>query len=168
MRPRFASLLLPFVAALFLVSFGACQNEGEGEPCDTNAGNGGNDDCRSPFVCTVGLNNAMDARCCPQDRANATTPECSLSSATFDGASPAPPDASTPDTSSPEAASPEAATLEAATLEGATPEAASTEAATAEAAVPEGAAAESSTDAPAEGAIDAAPTSDGSAVEAGD
>jgi hypothetical protein len=153
MRPRFASLLLPFVAALLLVSFGACQNEGEGEPCDTNAGNGGNDDCRSPFVCTVGLNNAMDARCCPQDRANATTPECSLSSATFDGANPAPPDASAPDTASPEAAS----------LEAASPEAASPEAASPEAATPE-----ASTDAPAEGATEAAPASDGSAVEAGD
>jgi hypothetical protein len=139
MRPRFASPLLPFVAALLLASSGACQNESEGEPCDTNAGNGGNDDCQSPLVCTVGLTNASDsARCCPQDRANAKTPECSLSSATFDGASPAPPDASTPDTASPEAASAEAAS------------------------------AETGTDAPADGANEAAPTFDGSAAEAGD
>jgi hypothetical protein len=113
MRSRFAFLLLPLVAALLLVSFGACQNEGEGQPCDTNAGNGGNDDCRSPLVCTTGLNNAMDPRCCPQDRANATTPECSLSSSTFDGASPAPPDASTVETASPESAATEAAASEA-------------------------------------------------------
>jgi hypothetical protein len=138
MRTRFASLLLPVVAALLFFSFGACQNEGEGKPCDTNAGNGGTDDCQSPLVCTTGLNNATDPRCCPQDRANATTPECSLSSASFDGASPAPPDASSVDTSSPEAASTEAATSEA------------------------------STDAPAEGAVEAAAPLDGAAVEDGD
>jgi hypothetical protein len=138
MRKRFASLLLPVVAALLFVSFGACSNEGEGQPCDTNAGNGGNDDCQSPLVCTTGLNNATDPRCCPQDRANATTPECSLSSANFDGASPAPPDASTADTSSPEAASTETGTSEA------------------------------STDAPAEGAVEAASALDGAAAEAGE
>jgi hypothetical protein len=116
MRSRVASLILPVVAALLLASSGACQNEGEGEPCDTNAGNGGNDDCQSPLVCTVGLTNASDSpRCCPQDRANAKTPECSLSSATFDGASPAPPEASTPDTGSPEAGSPEATSAETST-----------------------------------------------------
>jgi hypothetical protein len=113
MRSRFSFLLLPLVAALSLALFGACQNEGEGQPCDTNAGNAGSDDCRSPLICTTGLNNAMDPRCCPQDRANATTPECSLSSATFDGASPAPPDASSVETSSPESAATEAAASEA-------------------------------------------------------
>jgi hypothetical protein len=139
MRSRFAFLLLPLVAALLLVSFGACQSEGEGQPCDTNAGNGGNDDCRSPLVCTTGLNNATDPRCCPQDRASATTPECSLSSSTFDGASPAPPDASTVETSSPESAATEAA------------------------------ASEAGTDAPAEGAVEAGSSaSDASDAEAGD
>jgi hypothetical protein len=96
MRSRFAFLLLPLVAA---VAFAACSNEGEGQPCDPNAGNSGNDDCQSPLVCTTGLSNADGARCCPQNRATATTPECSLSSSTFD-ASPAPPDTATADEAS--------------------------------------------------------------------
>jgi len=133
MRPRFASLLLPLVAGLLFVSFGACTNEGEGQPCDTNAGNGGNDDCQSPLVCTTGLTNATDPRCCPPNRADAKTPECSLSGANFDGASPAPPDASSPEATSSEAA-----------------------------------ASEASTDAPAEGAAEAATLPEGSAAEAGD
>jgi hypothetical protein len=104
MRPRFAFLLLPLFAAFLFV---ACQNEGEGQPCGTNAGNSGNDDCQYPLVCTTGLSNANSPRCCPQDRANATTPECSLSSTTLDGSNPTPPEAST-DTSTPETSSPEA------------------------------------------------------------
>jgi len=106
MRPRFAFLLLPVFAGLLFV---ACQGEGEGQPCDTNAGNSGNDDCQPPLICTTGLTNANSPRCCPQNRAaNATTPECSLSSTTLDGSNPTPPDSST-DTSMPEAG-PEAAT----------------------------------------------------------
>jgi hypothetical protein len=107
MPSRFAVLLFPLLSAL---AFGACSNESEGEPCDPRAGNSGNDDCQSPLVCTTGLTNANGARCCPQDRANAKTPECALSSATFDGESPQPPDASLGgETSSPEASESEAA-----------------------------------------------------------
>jgi hypothetical protein len=108
MRPRLALFLVPLLAALLAPMFVACQGEGEGMPCDPNAGNDGNDDCQSPLVCTTGLTNATGARCCPQNRATATTPECKLSSATFDGESPAPPDGSDeeePETSTPEAAS---------------------------------------------------------------
>ncbi|HEY3817586.1 MAG TPA: hypothetical protein VGL81_10460 [Polyangiaceae bacterium] len=101
MRPRFAFLLLPVFAAFL---FAACQNQGEGQPCDTNAGNGGNDDCQAPLVCTTGLQNANSPRCCPQDRANATTPECSQSSTTIPDASPTPPDSETTEASSSEAA----------------------------------------------------------------
>jgi hypothetical protein len=94
MRPRFA-FLPPLLSALFAgFLFVACQGEGEGQPCDTNAGNGGNDDCQPPLVCTQGLTNANSPRCCPQNRQNATTPECALSSSTSGNMMSAPPDAS--------------------------------------------------------------------------
>jgi hypothetical protein len=105
MRPRFAFVLLPLFAAFLFV---ACQNESEGQPCDTNAGNSGNDDCQAPLVCTTGLTNANSPRCCPQNRANATTPECSLTSTAIDGANPAPPADAAADTSTSEGGSPEA------------------------------------------------------------
>ena len=111
MRPRLA-FLLPVLAALAIIPFSACQNEGEGKPCDTQAGNGGNDDCQPPLICTTGLTNtgANSARCCPQNRATATTPECAQATSVVNGdASSAPPDSSTAETSSPEAAQPEAA-----------------------------------------------------------
>jgi hypothetical protein len=114
MRPRFIFLVLPLLAALATAPFAGCQAEGEGKPCDTNAGNAGNDDCQPPLVCTTGLTNANSPRCCPQDRANATTPECSLSSASLDGSNPAPPDSSTADTSSADTSTPETAASEAA------------------------------------------------------
>jgi hypothetical protein len=95
MRFRFVTLVIPFAAAL---AFGACNGESEGQPCDRNAGNNGNDDCQSPLVCTPGL-----ARCCPVDRTQATTPECSLNSSTSD-ASPAPPDSNAGDGPTGEAA----------------------------------------------------------------
>ena len=119
MRPRLAFLLLPLFAAL---AFAACQSQGEGQPCDTNAGNSGNDDCQPPLVCTTGLTNANSARCCPQDRTTATTPECSLSSTTLDGSNPTPPDSST-ETSSPDGTGSESSAPEAAgdaPVEGAT------------------------------------------------
>jgi hypothetical protein len=107
MRLRFASLPFALSALLAGFLFVACQGEGEGQPCDTNAGNGGNDDCQYPLVCTTGLTNANSPRCCPQDRANATTSECALSSSTSGTMNPNPPDASD-ETESPEAGSPEA------------------------------------------------------------
>jgi hypothetical protein len=105
MRSRFAFLILPVFAGLLFV---ACQGESEGQPCDTNAGNSGNDDCQPPLICTTGLTNANSPRCCPQDRTTATTPECSLSSTTLDGSNPTPPEGGA-DTSMPEAG-PEATT----------------------------------------------------------
>ncbi|HEX3344310.1 MAG TPA: hypothetical protein VHS09_07040 [Polyangiaceae bacterium] len=103
MRPRLAFLLAPLFATFVFI---ACQSEGEGQPCDTNAGNSGNDDCQPPLVCTTGLQNANSPRCCPQDRSTAKTPECSLSSTTLEGGNPAPPDAS-PDSSTADGGSPE-------------------------------------------------------------
>ncbi len=88
MRFRFSFFLVPLAAVLLA---GACDSEGEGMPCDTRAGNGGNDDCASGLVCTTGLANAQGARCCPPNRQNATTPECSLAGTVTDAACPAPP-----------------------------------------------------------------------------
>jgi hypothetical protein len=88
MRLRFALLALPIAAAA--LAFAACQGESEGMPCDKNAGNSGNDDCQSPLVCTSGLANVQGARCCPQDRTQATTPECAVPGGGTD-ANPAPP-----------------------------------------------------------------------------
>jgi hypothetical protein len=90
MRSRFVCALLLAFAAVALAS---CKGEGEGMPCDTRAGNNGNDDCQSPLVCTPGLS-VNGPRCCPVDRQhNATTPECALGSGVID-ASTAPPEAS--------------------------------------------------------------------------
>jgi hypothetical protein len=89
MRFHLAFLALPLAVALLA---GACGGEGEGMPCDTRAGNGGNDDCASGLICTPGLANAQGARCCPQNRQTATTPECSLGST--NATTPNPPDAS--------------------------------------------------------------------------
>jgi hypothetical protein len=98
MRLRFAVCLVPFVAAL---AFASCSNETEGQPCDTRAGNSGDDDCASGLVCTA-VSSGEGDRCCPSDRTTAKTPECALSSTTGDAANPAPPlDAST-DTSTPD------------------------------------------------------------------
>jgi hypothetical protein len=72
----------------------ACSNQGEGERCDLQADNNGNDDCNSGLVCTakavLGLNPKTDL-CCPQDRTQATTPQCAINQGGLD-ASPAPPD----------------------------------------------------------------------------
>jgi hypothetical protein len=94
-RPTlFFLLAVPVIAAGLVVA--ACSDEGEGQPCDTRAGNNGNDDCQSGLVCTtVGAG----PRCCPPDRSQATTPECALPGGGVD-ASPAPPDARTMETSS--------------------------------------------------------------------
>jgi hypothetical protein len=83
-------LALPLAAAL---AFAACSNQGEGQICDRNAGNGGNDDCENGLVCVASPNpNIHGFRCCPASGAS-TTVECSQPGQTLD-ASTAPPDAS--------------------------------------------------------------------------
>jgi hypothetical protein len=68
-------LVLPFAAALV---FAACSNQGEGEICDRDASNGGNDDCQSGLVCGPSPNpNIHGFRCCPPAGTAATTVECS-------------------------------------------------------------------------------------------
>lgn len=93
-------LRIPFVAIAF-AAVSACSGQGEGELCNTKAGNSGNDDCSSGLVCTTSPTYSL-GRCCPQDRTKARTSICSSNNAGVD-ASPAPPgpsaDASADDTS---------------------------------------------------------------------
>jgi hypothetical protein len=89
------------LSVLALASLAGCSNETEGQPCDPAAGNGGNDDCASPLICTkVSAGN----RCCPQDRSQATTVECSESAGGFD-ANPSPADVTGTDVTGTEEAS---------------------------------------------------------------
>jgi hypothetical protein len=86
-------LRIPFwlaVSALVL----ACNGQGEGEVCDKNAGNSGNDDCASGLVCTPNTQLAagtVGARCCPVDVSKATTTVCQGTIGVLDASS-APPD----------------------------------------------------------------------------
>jgi hypothetical protein len=85
------------LAAIAIPFFGACSNEGEGQPCDGNAGGtpAGTNDCSSPLQCVPSPNPAITGRrCCPVDPSQATTIECSAVTTALD-ASPAPSDAST-------------------------------------------------------------------------
>ena len=96
-RPTLFSLLVaPVLAAGLVVA--ACSDEGEGQPCDSQAGNNGNDDCQSGLTCQQ-IENTQGFRCCPPDRSQATTPECALPSGGVD-ASPAAPDVRTGEASS--------------------------------------------------------------------
>ncbi|MGO9836065.1 MAG: hypothetical protein ACLP1X_17825 [Polyangiaceae bacterium] len=70
----------------------ACSNQGEGEICDPDAGNAGNNDCQSGLVCTKSTLPGVEGfRCCPSDLTTAKTAVCSISHGVAD-ASPAPPD----------------------------------------------------------------------------
>jgi hypothetical protein len=74
---RLPSLLAPFLVAALAVGAG-CSQEAEGQRCDTKSwGNGGNDDCESPLVCTPAstLRSQVDL-CCPSDPRLATKTEC--------------------------------------------------------------------------------------------
>jgi hypothetical protein len=91
----FSLLVVPVLAAGLVIP--ACSDESEGQPCDPRASNSGNDDCQSSLICTQV---AAGFRCCPQDRTQATTPECALPPTGLGDASPAPPDVKTMETSS--------------------------------------------------------------------
>jgi len=88
MSPRPAH---PFACLVALALICACSNQGEGEICDPDAGNGGNDDCQSGLVCNTGLPGGVGPRCCPSDLMTAKTAVCSV---THQGvtANPAPPE----------------------------------------------------------------------------
>jgi hypothetical protein len=99
MRFRFAFLLAPALAA---VAVAACSGESEGQPCDRNAGNTGDDDCANGLVCTQ-VSATQGSRCCPADRSTSTSPDCAETTSTEGDASPEPPDTSVLDTSTPDA-----------------------------------------------------------------
>lgn len=73
---RRATLIL---AATLLAA--GCINSREGERCDTNAGNRGNDDCASGLICKPTGNSA---RCCPEAGV-ATDPSCTSTQSSFIG-----------------------------------------------------------------------------------
>jgi hypothetical protein len=81
-----------FLSLLLLaVSFAGCAGQGEGDLCNRLAGNNGNDDCQNGLECDTTVSSTQGfGRCCPGDRALATTVICKGSSGGID-ASPAPP-----------------------------------------------------------------------------
>jgi hypothetical protein len=66
-------LLAAFVVASLAALSPGCSNQSEGQPCNRNAGNGGDDDCSSGLSCqqigTLQL-------CCPVPPATPTVSEC--------------------------------------------------------------------------------------------
>ncbi len=70
-RALFAGSALLFAALVGALGAHGCSNYGEGERCELDSANGGNDDCQDGLVCrNVGTNGA---RCCPPDP-NAAAP----------------------------------------------------------------------------------------------
>jgi hypothetical protein len=61
----------------------ACSNGGEGDRCDFNAENSGDDDCQNGLICwqAAMLSGAGSDLCCPPDRAQATTAACAIPAA---------------------------------------------------------------------------------------
>jgi hypothetical protein len=115
--PRLPTMRLRLVffaplAAMAIPFFGACSNEGEGQPCDPLAGGNpaGSNDCSSPLQCTLPPNPAITGhRCCPADLSTSTTIECSRVTGALD-ASAAPSEASAGDGAVSEAAASDATT----------------------------------------------------------
>jgi hypothetical protein len=88
---RLAFAALATLAGLAVGAAG-CSLQAEGERCSVANGSA---DCESPLVCTKRelLTGSTVDRCCPADRAQATTAECAV---TFSGASDAGSSPSTP------------------------------------------------------------------------
>jgi hypothetical protein len=88
---RLAFAALASLAALALGAVG-CSQQAEGERCSVANGSA---DCEAPLVCTKRdlLTGSTVDRCCPADRAQATTAECAV---TFSGAGDAGSSPSTP------------------------------------------------------------------------
>jgi hypothetical protein len=83
---------LPFAALAALALACACSNQGEGEICDPNAGNAGDDDCQGGLTCQSLGAGIIGFRCCPPDLTQAKTQVCNVSHPGVTQ-SPAPPDA---------------------------------------------------------------------------
>jgi hypothetical protein len=68
-----------------IVLGGACNNQGEGDVCDINAGNSGDNDCQNGLDCVSapGASGSPNPyRCCPTDLTQATAAVCMLSGST--------------------------------------------------------------------------------------
>jgi hypothetical protein len=114
---RLAATVFAFAVGTLAVA--ACSNQGEGERCDQNASNGGNDDCQDGLQCTshsiLGTNSDI---CCPPDRTQATTAACAIKNtpiteAGIPGEGGTTPDSSTPDSSTPDSSTPDSSTPDA-------------------------------------------------------
>jgi len=93
MRVRSVLLLAVTLASLgALVAASACSNQGEGEYCDPNAGNNGNDDCQDGLVCKTapGVVGVNASRCCPLDPSLAKTSACQEMAGSFDASQESP------------------------------------------------------------------------------
>lgn len=104
------SAVLSAVLAVGLATVAACANQPEGERCDQNAANGGNDDCKDGLACTsktdLGTNSDI---CCPLDRTTATTAVCAVKHAPV-GGNPGPPDSGADSSPASDASSSDATT----------------------------------------------------------
>ena len=83
---------LPFAALVAFALACACSNQGEGEICDPNAGNAGDDDCQGGLTCQSLGAGVIGFRCCPPDLFQAKTQVCNVSHPGVNQ-SPAPPEA---------------------------------------------------------------------------
>lgn len=65
------------MAAVFVALASACSNMSEGERCNVT---NGSDDCADGLICYKAdqLNGTVSDRCCPSDRARATTTVCRI------------------------------------------------------------------------------------------
>ncbi|MCA9591107.1 MAG: hypothetical protein KC657_37675 [Myxococcales bacterium] len=91
---RAALVAIAATVALFM----ACSNNAEGERCEKDSDNFGNDDCQDGLVCKPAneLNNASSARCCPPDPTKATVDVCRVFQSPAGTEAGAPPDATSP------------------------------------------------------------------------
>jgi hypothetical protein len=92
--PLAASIKLA-LCGVAIAAAGACAGQGEGQLCNPNAGNAGNDDCQSGLTCVKRPSIVISTFgiCCPPT-GQATTTACSVNGS-FTDASPEPPDAFT-------------------------------------------------------------------------
>ena len=106
MVPKHRFVAYSLVLALLFAGAGAvliaCSNQGEGERCDRNGDNAGNDECRDGLRCTAAgeLNGSPQTdRCCPVIRTTAAALVCQIPPNPGGGDAAPPPEASVADVS---------------------------------------------------------------------
>jgi len=157
MRPRSASVLVLGFALLTIAAAEACNNQGQGDVCDVNAGNAGTDDCQTGLTCVpapgaVGTPNPY--RCCPTT--DPTAAVCMVSTVTGDASAAPPPSVD---------ASGDVATSDVAVNDAAASDAAPSDASPLDSAATDGAAADGGSGSLVEAAADAAPDTSVDAAE---